>query len=98
MSVLNQNINYHQFLSFLCLDVLGWRAGEFHLMLTITIIFYFIQIYKKLSGSTIGGIDIYPYTNVGIVNHLTLHDLRLQNGHEYFASVKGSIISISVLH
>jgi hypothetical protein len=38
-----------------------------------------------------GGTDIAAYTNVGIVNHYTFHDLRLQNGHEYYATVRGII-------
>jgi hypothetical protein len=41
------------------------------------------------TGSTRGGTDIATYTNVGVVNHYTFHGLRLQNGHEYYATVKG---------
>ena len=41
------------------------------------------------TGSTRGGTDIAAYTNVGVVNHYTFHGLRLQNGHEYYATVKG---------
>lgn len=40
-------------------------------------------------GSVKGGSDIVPFTNVGLVNHMALHNLNLQNGHDYFASVKG---------
>lgn len=42
-----------------------------------------------LTGSTKGGTDITPYTPVGLVNHFTIHGLRLQDGHEYYATVKG---------
>ena len=43
------------------------------------------------TGSTRGGTDIAAYRNVGVVNHYTFHGLRLQNGHEYYATVKGII-------
>ncbi|VDI80173.1 Hypothetical predicted protein [Mytilus galloprovincialis] len=47
-----------------------------------------IKEYYLAIGSTIGGSDVVPFTNIGIANHYTLHNLRLQNGHEYFASIK----------
>ena len=43
------------------------------------------------TGSTKGGTDIAAYTNVGIVNHYTVHGLQLQDGHEYYATVRGII-------
>ncbi|XP_076086914.1 uncharacterized protein LOC143057491 [Mytilus galloprovincialis] len=45
--------------------------------------------YQVAIGSVEGGSDIVENTNVGIVNHVTFHNLHLQNGHDYFASVKG---------
>jgi hypothetical protein len=42
------------------------------------------------SGTTSGGKDIQPFTDVGLTNHKTFHDLKLQNGHTYFASVIGN--------
>ncbi|XP_060577218.1 uncharacterized protein LOC132734491 [Ruditapes philippinarum] len=43
--------------------------------------------YKVALGTTSGGIDIKPFTDVGLTNHKTFHDLKLQNGHIYFATV-----------
>lgn len=51
----------------------------------------FISI-LSLTGSVEGGSDIVENTNVGIVNHVTFHNLHLQNGHDYFASVKGMCV------
>ncbi|XP_063408929.1 uncharacterized protein LOC134692410 [Mytilus trossulus] len=48
-----------------------------------------IRQYQVAIGSVEGGSDIVEFTNVGIVNHITFHNLNLQNGHDYFASVKG---------
>ncbi|XP_076085244.1 uncharacterized protein LOC143056054 isoform X2 [Mytilus galloprovincialis] len=48
-----------------------------------------IRQYQVAIGSVEGGSDIVEFTNVGIVNHVTFHNLNLQNGHDYFASVKG---------
>ncbi|XP_071151404.1 uncharacterized protein, partial [Mytilus edulis] len=60
-----------------------------------------IKEYQVGIGSTKGGTDIFPFTSVGLVNHYTIHELpfqdglhsqrtlRLQNGHEYYATVKG---------
>ncbi|CAG2200973.1 unnamed protein product [Mytilus edulis] len=47
-----------------------------------------IKEYQIGIGSTKGGTDVFPYTIVGLVNHYTIHDVRLQNGHEYYATVK----------
>ncbi|CAC5390405.1 unnamed protein product [Mytilus coruscus] len=47
-----------------------------------------IRTYHLGIGSTIDGQDVVPFTDIGIANHYTLHNLRLQNGNEYFASVK----------
>ena len=43
-----------------------------------------------------GGTDIVEYTNVGVLNHVTFHNLHLQNGHNYFASVKGICAYLSM--
>ncbi|XP_076085163.1 uncharacterized protein LOC143055975 isoform X1 [Mytilus galloprovincialis] len=48
-----------------------------------------IRQYQVAIGSVEGGSDIVEFTDVGIVNHVTFHSLNLQNGHDYFASVKG---------
>ena len=32
---------------------------------------------------------MYPPTNVGITNHVALHNLVLQNGHGYYATITG---------
>ena len=42
-----------------------------------------------LIGSAYGGVDISDYVDVGIRNHFTFHGIKLQNGHTYFASVRG---------
>ncbi|XP_053398434.1 uncharacterized protein LOC128556766 [Mercenaria mercenaria] len=43
--------------------------------------------YKVALGTTAGGVDIRRFTDVGLTNHKTFHDLNLQNGHTYFATV-----------
>ncbi|XP_052082402.1 uncharacterized protein LOC127720030 [Mytilus californianus] len=48
-----------------------------------------IRQYQVAIGSVEGGSDIVEYTNVGVLNHVTFHNLHLQNGHDYFASVRG---------
>lgn len=46
------------------------------------IVFHFI-------GTTAGGIDVQNFLDVGIVNHAVAHGMRLQNGHAYYATIKG---------
>ncbi|CAG2242538.1 unnamed protein product [Mytilus edulis] len=53
--------------------------------------------YSIAIGSVKGGSDIVPFTTIGLVNHIALHNLNLQNGHDYFASVKGMDFLAEVL-
>ncbi|KAL3873929.1 hypothetical protein ACJMK2_037006, partial [Sinanodonta woodiana] len=61
-----------------------------------------MQKYEVAIGTSPYGVDILTYKAVGLVNHVTFHNLRLQNGHAYYASVKGydhvdhSSISVSL--
>lgn len=41
-------------------------------------------------GSVEGGVDIVDNHNVGVTNHMSFHNLQLQNGHKYFVTVKGN--------
>lgn len=34
------------------------------------------------------------FFSVGVVNHITLHDLKLQSGHIYYATIKGRLLLI----
>ena len=49
------------------------------------------SILYLVSGTYNGGVDVVPPTNVGISNHMTLHNLKLQDGHSYFATVRGTL-------
>ncbi|CAG2198380.1 unnamed protein product [Mytilus edulis] len=42
---------------------------------------------KLSTSSVVGGVDIIDNKNVGLTNHVALHDLQLQNGHKYFVTV-----------
>lgn len=44
-----------------------------------------------LIGTTSGGNDVFPFENVGTVQHKALHGLNLQNGYKYYATIKGKI-------
>ncbi|XP_053398947.1 uncharacterized protein LOC128556937 [Mercenaria mercenaria] len=46
-----------------------------------------ITHYQVALGTTTGGVDVKPFTDVGLTNHKTFHNLKLQNGHTYFATV-----------
>ncbi|XP_053390115.1 uncharacterized protein LOC123523221, partial [Mercenaria mercenaria] len=46
-----------------------------------------ITHYEVALGTSAGGVDVQPFTNVGLTNHKTFHNLKLQNGHTYFATV-----------
>ncbi|KAK3589056.1 hypothetical protein CHS0354_008706 [Potamilus streckersoni] len=48
-----------------------------------------LQKYEVAIGTSPYGVDILTYKAAGLVNHVTFHNLRLQNGHAYYASVKG---------
>ncbi|XP_060572684.1 uncharacterized protein LOC132730723, partial [Ruditapes philippinarum] len=47
-----------------------------------------ITHYEAYLGSSPGGVDVQRLTHVGLTNHYTFHNLKLQNGHTYFATVK----------
>ncbi|CAC5422078.1 unnamed protein product [Mytilus coruscus] len=40
-------------------------------------------------GTTSGGNDVFPFENVGTVQHKALHGFNLQNGYKYYATIKG---------
>lgn len=46
-------------------------------------------------GTSIGGNDMVAFFSVGVVNHITLHDLKLQSGHIYYATIKGRLLLIN---
>ena len=50
---------------------------------------HYIIVLCTLLGSFPEGADVVSLTNVGIVNHVTFHDLKLQDGHSYYGTVKG---------
>ncbi len=37
-----------------------------------------------------GSIDVQDFTRVGITNSIIIHNLKLQNGHAYYAVIRGS--------
>ncbi|XP_053401094.1 uncharacterized protein LOC123523194 isoform X2 [Mercenaria mercenaria] len=45
--------------------------------------------YEIAIGTTRGGVDMVSLTNVGLTNYKMFHGVHLQNGHTYFATVKG---------
>ena len=45
-------------------------------------------------GSHHGGVDVIPLTDVGICNHFIFHNLKLQDGHSYFATVIGTLLCV----
>ncbi|XP_078334035.1 uncharacterized protein LOC111124258 [Crassostrea virginica] len=47
-----------------------------------------IQNYELGIGTAVGGNDVVAFHSVGVVNHVVLHGLFLQNGHTYYATVK----------
>ncbi|WAR04893.1 hypothetical protein MAR_020262 [Mya arenaria] len=48
-----------------------------------------ISYYAICIGSSPGGNDVINFVNVGLVNHKVFHNLYLQNGLSYYATVKG---------
>ncbi|CAC5375018.1 unnamed protein product [Mytilus coruscus] len=46
-----------------------------------------VSRYLVSIGSVVGGVDIVDNKNVRLTNHVTFHDLQLQNGHKYFVTV-----------
>ncbi|XP_038050540.1 uncharacterized protein LOC119723761 [Patiria miniata] len=49
-----------------------------------------IKYYEYAIGSMPGESDVKAFTRVGITNSVIIHDLRLQNGHKYYATVKAT--------
>ncbi|XP_060580924.1 uncharacterized protein LOC132737608 [Ruditapes philippinarum] len=47
-----------------------------------------ITHYEVALGSSPGGVDVQQFTEIGLTNHYTFHNVRLQNGHTYYATVK----------
>ncbi|WAR05117.1 hypothetical protein MAR_020486 [Mya arenaria] len=48
-----------------------------------------IAYYAICLGTSPGGNDVINFVNVGLVNHKVFHNLLLQNGLSYYATVKG---------
>ncbi|KAK3099491.1 hypothetical protein FSP39_005250, partial [Pinctada imbricata] len=48
-----------------------------------------IQDYQLGLGTSIGGNDVVAFHSVGVVNHAALHNLNLQSGHTYYATIIG---------
>ncbi|KAK3100189.1 hypothetical protein FSP39_015958 [Pinctada imbricata] len=48
-----------------------------------------IQDYKLGLGTSEGGNDVVAFHSVGVVNHAALHNLNLQSGHTYYATIIG---------
>lgn len=44
-------------------------------------------------GSVEDGVDVIDKRNVGVTNHVSFHDLTLQDGHTYYVSVSGDVES-----
>ncbi|XP_072034094.1 uncharacterized protein [Amphiura filiformis] len=61
-----------------------------------------IKEYEFAIGSVPGGSDVQGFQNVGITNSAIARNLRLQSGHRYYATVKGTdfvgFSSIAVSH
>ena len=49
----------------------------------------FICVFFSKTGASPGGSDVYAFESVGISNSAIARNLRLQNGHKYYAVVKG---------
>ncbi|XP_038050879.1 uncharacterized protein LOC119724031 [Patiria miniata] len=49
-----------------------------------------IKYYECAIGSMPGGRDVMGFTRVGITNSVLIHNLRLQNGHQYYATVQAT--------
>ncbi|XP_038057739.1 uncharacterized protein LOC119729229 [Patiria miniata] len=49
-----------------------------------------VKYYEYAIGSMRGGSDVIEFTRVGITNSVIVHNLRLQNGHAYFATVRAT--------
>jgi hypothetical protein len=51
---------------------------------------YFKSIF--LLGTSKGGNDVVEFQNIGVVQHKAFHQLHLQNGYQYYATLKGELI------
>ncbi|XP_071964161.1 uncharacterized protein [Antedon mediterranea] len=49
-----------------------------------------ISYYQYSVGTFPGGIDIVDFVNVGITNHIIVHDMHLENGKVYYATIKAT--------
>jgi hypothetical protein len=60
---------------------------------------YFVNyciFFTNLLGTTPGGNDVYAFDNVGVVQHKALHQLYLQTGYQYYATVRGKYHTNSI--
>lgn len=44
-------------------------------------------------GTTAGGNDVFPFTHVGTTQHYAIHQMYLQNGYDYYATLKGEYLN-----
>ncbi|XP_022103276.1 uncharacterized protein LOC110986013 isoform X2 [Acanthaster planci] len=49
-----------------------------------------IKYYEYAIGSTRGGSDVKEFVRVGIANNVIIHNMKLQNGHTYYATVRAT--------
>ncbi|XP_071784665.1 uncharacterized protein [Asterias amurensis] len=49
-----------------------------------------VKYYEYAIGSMPGGNDVQDFTRVGIANSIIIHNLRLQNGHAYYAVIRAT--------
>jgi len=47
-----------------------------------------------LTGTSPGGNDIVADRDVGVINHIAFHNLELQTGHTYYATVIGILFCL----
>jgi hypothetical protein len=43
-------------------------------------------------GTIAGGNDVFPFTHVGVTQHHAIHQMYLQNGYYYYATLKGEYL------
>ncbi len=56
----------------------------------------FVCLFFIYTGTQPGIDDIVPFTQVSVTNNIIIHELSLQNGYEYYATIRGNpIISSS---
>ena len=49
-----------------------------------------LSTFLFIVGSVEDGVDIIDNLNVGVTNHASVHDLQLQNGHQYYLKITGT--------